>query len=70
MLFKGRYLFYYFYIEFYLIFRDVNKVKFVVGIEMGIWEFMYDLVLEENVERLKEVCGKIKEEKGLIGRCF
>lgn len=53
-----------------MIFRDVNKVKFVVGIEMGIWEFMYDLVLEENVERLKEVCGKIKEEKGLIGRCF
>lgn len=45
-------------------------MKFAAGIEMGTWEFTYDSVPEENAERLKEACGKIKEEKGLIGRCL
>ncbi len=66
----GRYPFYHLHIEFYPILRDANKVKFAAGIEMGTWEFTYDSVPEENAERLKEACGKIKEEKGLIGRCL
>lgn len=68
--FKGWYDFYHLHIEFYPMLRDRDKLKYAAGIELGIWEFTYDGIPEENAQKLRKACRDIIKKVGAKGRCF
>lgn len=60
--FKGGYPFYHLHIEFYPLLREKSKLKYAAGIEMGTWEFTYDVIPEENAQKLRKACKKIGDK--------
>lgn len=52
---KEKYPYYHFHIEFYIIHRARNKIKFLGGCEQGAGTFICDIIPEKTAKELKEI---------------